>query len=146
MSVVGAEYNNNRLFMVPHLIRALSAYKDTRISGIGIGCENANFHSNETDFPRRKKLAVQKKRKKRESTSFSSAPNTLETYKAHSHVAIACLGCVIVNTVTCCYSHGLATGLNAVILTRTMFWLRKRKCYERFESKFSGRRGWGVGP
>ena len=51
-------------------------------------------------------------------------------------MAIAYPNRVIVNTVTCCYSHGLATGLNAVILTSfcAMFWLRKSKCYESFES------------
>ena len=35
----------------------------------------------------------------------------------HSYAAIACLGHVIFNTVSCCYSCGLATGVNTVILT-----------------------------
>ena len=41
------------------------------------------------------------------------------------------------NPVTCCYSCGQATGLNAVIVPCfcTMFWLRKSKCYESFESE-----------
>ena len=53
-------------------------------------------------------------------------------------MAIAHLGRVVFNTVTCCYSRGLATGLNAVILTRfcAMFRLRKSECYESFESEF----------
>ena len=52
-------------------------------------------------------------------------------------MAVAHLGRVIVNTVTCCYSRGLATGLNAVILTYfcAMFRLRKSKCYESFKSE-----------
>ena len=82
-------------------------------SGMGIVPENAHFHSSETDFPQRKKivhgekkLAVQKKEGKKESTSFNSAPNTHQTYGARSHAAIACLGHVIVNTVTCCYHSG----------------------------------------
>ena len=64
------------------------------------------------------------KEKEKASTSFSSARNTRETYGARSHAAIAHLGHVIMNTVTCCYSHRLATGLNAVILTHfcAMFW------------------------
>ena len=87
-----------------------------------------------------KKLTVQKEKKKG-SNSFSSAPNTCETYGAHSYAAIARLGHVIVNTVTCCYSHTL----NTVILTcfSTMFRLRKIKCYESFESKFCV--WWGGG-
>ena len=92
-----------------------------------------------------KKSTGQKRRgEKNGSTSFSSAPNTHETYGAHSHAAIARLGCVIVNTVTCCYSQGLAIGLNRVILTHlcAMFQLSKSKCYESFETKFS-RKGFG---
>ena len=48
------------------------------------------------------------------------------------------LGRVIVNTVTC-YSRGLATGLNAVILTHfcARFRLRKWECDESFESEIS---------
>ena len=114
--------------------------------------ENANFHSNENDFlwrqkivRREKKLVTEKKREKRQkkgSTGFSSAPNTAETYRAHSHAAIAHLGHRILNTVTCCYSRRLATGLNTVILTCfcSMFQLRKSKCYKSFKSEFSG--GW----
>ena len=63
------------------------------------------------------------------SAGFSSAPNTRETYGARSHAAIARLDRVIVNTVTC----GLATGLNAVVLTRfcALFRLRKGECYKK---------------
>ena len=76
--------------------------------------------------------------KKRKKGSTGSTLNTLETYEAHLHAAIAHLGHIIVNTVTRCYSCGLATGLNAVILTRfcTMFRLRESECYESFESDF----------
>ena len=79
-------------------------------SGIGAVHKNTNFHGSETDFAwrkncREKKLMVQKEKKKG-SNSFSSAPNTCETYGAHSHAAIARLGHVIVNTVTCCYHSG----------------------------------------
>ena len=54
------------------------------------------------------------------------------------------LGHVIVNTVTCCYSRVLVNRLDAVILTRfcAMFRLRRRKCFESFESESSG---WGGG-
>ena len=73
-------------------------------------------------------------------TGFSSAPNTRKMYRVCSHVAIAHLGRVIANTVTCCYSRRLAIGLNADILARfcAMFQLRKRECYAHFESNFSG--------
>ena len=104
--------------------------------GMGIVHENVNFRGSETDFlppPKMSggKTAVTKKEEGR--TGFSSAPNTGEMYGVHSHVAIAHLGRVIANTVTCCYSHRLAIGLNADILTHScaMFWLRKRKCYEK---------------
>ena len=52
------------------------------------------------------------------STDFSFTLNTCKTYGVQSHPAIAHLGHVIVNTVTCCYCRGLATGLTVVILTR----------------------------
>ena len=120
---------------------------------MGIVHKNTDYCGSETDFPRRnfyvygeKKSAVQKRKKKKKgSTSFSSALNTRETYGACSHVAVAHLGRIIVNTVTCCYSRGLATGLNAVILTClcAMFQLRKSKCYKSSQGKFS-RVGWGV--
>ena len=76
-------------------------------------------------------------KKKKGSTGFSSALNNHKTYRARSRAAIACLRCVILNTVTCCYSRGLATGVNTVILTRfcSMFQLRRSKCYESFESE-----------
>ena len=63
-----------------------------------------------------------------------------ETYRTCSHTAVTHLGHIIVNTVTHCYSHGLATGLNAVILTRlcAVFRLRKSECYESFESESGG--------
>lgn len=51
-----------------------------------------------------KKLAVQKEKKKG-SNSFSSAPNTCETYGAHSHAAVARLGHVIVNSHLLLLSH-----------------------------------------
>ena len=43
------------------------------------------------------------------------------------------------------YSHGLATGLNAGILTCfcNMFWLKKIESYKSFENKFSGGIGGG---
>ena len=87
-----------------------------------------------------KEICCTKKKKKKGSTGFSSAPNTRKTHGAHSHVAITRLGRIIVNTVTCCYSRRLATGLNAVILTCfcAMFQLRKSECYKSFESKCSG--------
>ena len=83
---------------------------------------------------REKKLAVQKIG----STGFSSALNTHRTNEACSYTVIAHLGHVIVNAVICRYSHRLATGLNAVILTRfcTVFWLTKIKCYKSFDSYF----------
>ena len=99
----------------------------------------------ETDFSqvkkivhRGKEIAVQKKLRKGR-TGFTSAHNTRETYGARSHAAIAHLGRIIMNTVTFCYSCGLATGLNTVILPCfcTMFWLRKSKCYKSWESTFS---------
>ena len=105
------------------------------------------------------KLTFQKKRKclrgreiggtqKKEkgNTSFGSTPNTHKTYGACLLAAIACLGHVIVSTVTFCYSRVLVTGLNAVILTRfcAMFRLRRSKCYESFESE-SGVGGGGGG-
>ena len=101
------------------------------VTGMAVVLENANFRGIETDFPRRKttvrgekKSPVQKekgekRKKKKGSTGFSSALNTRETYGTRSHAAIARLGRVIVNTVTRCESRGLATGLNAVILTRS---------------------------
>ena len=98
------------------------------MGGVGGGGENC---------PRGKR----KQQYKKGSISFSFALKTRETYRVHSHVAIAPhLGHVIVNTVTCFYSCGLATGMNAVILICfcTMFWLRKSECYKSFESKFSG--------
>ena len=60
------------------------------------------------------------------------------------HMRLSPVGCGIVNTVTCCYSQGLAIGLNGVILTHlcAMFQLSKSKCYESFETKFS-RKGFG---
>ena len=81
------------------------------------------------------------KKKKKGSTGFSSALNNHKTYGARSLAAIAFLGCVILNTVTCCYSRGLATGLNTVILTHfcSVFQLRRSECYESSESEFSGR-------
>ena len=71
-------------------------------------------------------------------TGFSFAPHTCETYGVRLFAAVACLGHVLVNTVICYYSRGLATGLNAVILTRfcAMFRLRESECYESFESDF----------
>ena len=119
-------------------------------SGMGTVCKNTNFHGIKTDFLWKetivhgeKKLAVQKEKKK-ESTGFSSTLNTHKTYRAHSHVAIARHGHVIVNTVTYCYYCRLAIGLNAAILTHfcTMFCLRITK-HENFESEFS--RGFGGG-
>ena len=119
-------------------------------SGIGIVRKNANFCDSETDSAEKKivlreKKSVVRKKKKKGSTSFSSAPNTRETYGMRSHAAIARLGHVIVNTVTCYYSRRLATGMNAGILTCfcAMFRLRKSECYESFESNFFG--GGGAG-
>ena len=70
-------------------------------------------------------------------TGFSFAPHTCETYGVRLFAAVACLGHVLVNTVICYYSRGLATGLNAVILTPfcAMFQQRKSECYESFEGK-----------
>ena len=68
---------------------------------------------------KKKKEKKEKRKMKKGSTGFSSALNTRETYGTRSHAAIARLGRVIVNTVTRCESRGLATGLNAVILTRS---------------------------
>ena len=100
---------------------------------MGIVRENANFCGIETDFSRRKttvrgekKSAVQKKKKKKRKHRFSSALTTRETYGTRSQAAIARLGRVIVNTVTRCYSRGLTTGLNAVILTRYVSAKKKR--------------------
>ena len=77
-----------------------------------------------------------KKRRKKASTSFSSAWNTRKTYGVRSHAAIARLGHVIVNTVTCCYSRRLATGLNAVILTHfcAMSWQKVKSVSRLFAS------------
>ena len=111
-------------------------------TGMGIVRENANFRSSETDFPQREKKCQWEKKKlavqKIGSTGFSSALNTHRTNEACSYTVIARLGHVIVNAVICCYSHRLATGLNAVILTRfcTVFWLTKIKCYKSFDSYF----------
>ena len=91
----------------------------------------------------KKKLAVQKIG----STGFSSALNTHRTNEACSYTVIARLGHVIVNAVICRYSHRLATGLNAVILTRfcTVYWLTKIKCYKSFDSYFFLGGGGGRG-
>ena len=62
------------------------------------------------------KINWQYKNNKKGSIGFSCTLNIRETYGAHSYVALARLGHVIVSTVTCSYSRGLATGLNAVIL------------------------------
>ena len=87
----------------------------------------------ETDFSQGKKIvrrgkeiAVQKKLRKGR-TGFTSAHNTRETYGARSHAAIAHLGRIIMNTVTFCYSCGLATGLNTVILPCFCTVLAKKK-------------------
>ena len=98
------------------------------------------FRGGRTDVYKEKVLAAQKRKEKKGSTGFSSALNTCETYGVRSHAAIARLGRVIVNTVTCYYSCRLATGLNAVVLTHfcAMFQLRKSKCYESFEFCFCG--------
>ena len=102
-------------------------------SSIGIVCENANFCGSETDFLQRKKNCPQGKeisdvkKMKKGSTSFSSASNTHETYGTRSHAAIARLGHLIVNTVTCYYSRRLATGMNAGILTCFCAMLRLRQ-------------------
>ena len=96
-----------------------SAHPRSTRSGMGIVHENANFRGSETDFPQRKNCPQGKEiggTRKIGSTSFSSAPNTHETYEAHSHAAIARLGHVIVNTVTCCCCHRLATGLTQSFL------------------------------
>ena len=76
------------------------------------------------------------KKKEKKQHSFSSAWNTHETYRVRSHAAIARLGRVIVNTVTCCYSRRLATGLNAVILTHfcAMFWQKVKSVSRLFAS------------
>ena len=92
-------------------VHALSSPKtgiSHTITGTGIVRKNANFHGSETDFPQREKLSAgkinqwykKKGEKKKEVLVF--APNTCETYRARSHAAIACLGHVIANTVTCC--------------------------------------------
>ena len=118
-------------------------------SGMGIVPENAHFRGSETDtppppppHPPKKNVGGKNggKKTKKGRTGFSSATNTREMYGMRSHVAIARLGCVMANKVTCSYSRSLAIGLNADILTHfcAMFRLRKRKCYENFESKFSG--------
>ena len=65
-------------------------------------------------------------------TGFSSAPNPCETYGAHSHLAVACLGRVIVNIVACCYSCGPATGLKTDSYTLSAFWLRKKQMLSKF--------------
>ena len=104
------------------------------IPGMGIVHEKANFHCIESDFLRRKTtVRVEKK-------------SAVQKGSTRSHAAIARLGHVIVNTVTRCYSRGLATGLNTVILTCfcAMFRLRKSECYESFESESSGGRGGGA--
>ena len=78
-----------------------------------------------------------KKEKKKEALVLVS--HRIATKHICSHAAITRLGHVIVNTVTHCYSRGLATGLNAVILTHfcAMFRLRKSERYNCFESKIS---------
>ena len=77
--------------------------------------------------PQGKEIVCTKKKKKKGSTGFNSAPNTRKTHSVHSHEAITRLGRIIVNTVTCCYSRRLATGLNAVILTFLCYVSAKKK-------------------
>ena len=64
-----------------------------RVAGMGIVNENANFHNSETDFPpgSKKCLCGEKIRclKKKGSNGFSSALNTYETSRIHSHMAVA---------------------------------------------------------
>ena len=110
-----------------------------KASGIEIVHENANFCGSETDFPQREKNCpwgkeiggTKKEEKKKEAAVL--VPHQIpakHTERVHMHH-----GYIIFSTVTCCYSHGLATGLNAVILTHfcATFRLRKSKCYESFE-------------
>ena len=79
-----------------------------------IVCEKANFCGSETDFPRQEKnncgeqkLEYKNKtktkkqhHKKTRNTDFSSPPNTRETTKARSHMAITHFSRLIVNTAT----------------------------------------------
>ena len=60
-----------------------------------------------------------------------------QTPTKHTHVAIAHLSHLIVNTAAGCHFSRDALSLNAVILTRfcTMFQLRKSECSESFESE-----------
>ena len=96
---------------------------------MGTVCKNANFHGSETDLPQKKTIVRMGKRNcgtknklRKGRTGFTSAHNTHETYGVCSDAAITRLGCIIVNAVPCCYSCGLAMGLNAAILTRFCFW------------------------
>ena len=77
------------------------------LAGMGNVRKNANLCGSEIDFQWRKtivhgenKLVLQRGKKGERSTSFSFTLNTCETYGAQSHLAIAHLGHVIVNTVT----------------------------------------------
>ena len=116
------------LFFHVHLLKCSAVHSavfsndgHAHTPGMGI-VKNANFCSNETDFPWRifvvcvgKKLAVQKREEKM-NTGFSFAPHTCETYGVRLFAAVACLGHVLVNTVICYYSRGLATGLNLSLI------------------------------
>ena len=88
---------------------------------MGIIHKNANFHGSENDFLQIKKLSAGKRnwgvKNKTGSTTFSSTPNTHETYEAWSHSATVRFSCLIVNTAAAVNSRGQALGLNAVILT-----------------------------
>ena len=125
---------------------APSAHPGTTRSGLGIVHEN--FHGSETDC--REKNCPQGKEtggtRKIGRTGFSSAPNTHETYEAHSNVAIAHLGRVIVNTITCCCCHGLATGLTQSFLHASALcfsFLKKQMLQKFWKQIFRGGGGGG---
>ena len=82
----------------------------------------ANLRGSETDSAEKKKKKSHGEKKSgvqiKGSTDFSSAPNTRETFGAHSHVVIARLSRLIVNNAAGCYFRRQALGLNTVIPTR----------------------------
>ena len=91
--------NTKRMLFTNNFSKTSVAYARIK-PGIGIVHDNINFHRSETDSPEREKLSSGKEIG---GTSFSSTPNTRETYGVRSHMATACLSHLIVNTAAGCY-------------------------------------------
>lgn len=103
---------------------------------MGIVLEKVHFHGSETDFLWGKKTVRMEKKLAhywvfflKRSFGFHSAPNTHETFGAHSQAAITCLNHLIVNLTPHCHSRGQALALNSVIPTSVHASAKKKQMF-----------------